>query len=110
MAAPSPRTGFAFALGAYLLWGAFPVYFKALMGVSAVEILAHRILWSAAFLAALVTAARRWPEYRAALGSWRRLSTYGLSTALITANWLLYIWAVHAERVLEASLGTTSIR
>jgi chloramphenicol-sensitive protein RarD len=105
MSAPSPRTGFTYALGAYLLWGAFPIYFKALKPVPALEILSHRILWSAVFLAGLVTLARRWPEYWFAFRSRRRLATYALSTALVTTNWLLYIWAVNAGRVLEASLG-----
>ncbi len=105
MAQPTARSGLRFALGAYLVWGAFPLYFKALKSVSPLEILAHRILWSAVFLAGLATISRRWPEYLEALRSRRRLAIYGLSTALITGNWLLYIWAVNAGHVLEASLG-----
>lgn len=101
----SPRSGLRFALGAYLVWGAFPLYFKALKNVAPLEILAHRILWSAVFLSGLTTVSRRWPEYLETLRSRRRLAIYGLSTALITGNWLLYIWAVNAGRVLEASLG-----
>lgn len=103
--AKSPRAGFVFALLAYLAWGLFPVYFHALKGVPAPEILAHRILWSAAFLAVLVTLARRWPEVAALVREPRRLGVYVLTTALVTANWLLYIWAVTTGQVLESSLG-----
>jgi chloramphenicol-sensitive protein RarD len=101
----SPRAGFAFALSAYCAWGVFPIFFRALRHVSPPEILAHRVLWSAAFLAVLVSAARRWPELAAAFRSLRGLAVYLLSTSLVSCNWLLYIWAVTSGRVLEASLG-----
>ena len=102
---PSPRTGFAYALAAYLAWGVFPLYFKALKQVPPPEILAHRIVWSAVFLALLVTVQGRWQQVAAAVRPARRLAVYALSTALVTTNWLLYIWAVTTGRVLEASLG-----
>src|SRR5262249_23982476 len=98
----SPRTGLACATAAYLSWGLFPVYFRAIRQVSATEILAHRVLWSAVFLAALVTFARRWPEFANGFRSARSVGTYLLSTALIGSNWLLYIWAVNNGRILEA--------
>lgn len=101
----SPRVGFAFALAAYLAWGVFPLYFKALKQVPPTEILAHRVVWSAVFLAGLVTATGRWSEVAAALRPARRIGVYALSTLLITTNWILYIWAVTTGRVLEASLG-----
>jgi chloramphenicol-sensitive protein RarD len=101
----SARRGFAYALAAYGAWGIFPPYFKALRGVAAPEILAHRVAWSAAFLAVLVTLQRRWGEYARAFGSWRSVGIYALSTALVTANWLFYIFAVVTDRVLDASLG-----
>jgi len=102
---PSARRGFAFALAAYLFWGVFPLYFKALRAVDAPEILAHRVVWSAAFLAVLVTLQRRWKEYARAFGSRRSVGIYALSTTLVTINWLLYIWAVVSGHVLDASLG-----
>ena len=101
----SPRSGFAYALSAYLAWGIFPLYFKAIRQVPAPEILAHRIVWSAIFLALLVTASGRWREVAAAVRPTRRIGVYALSTALVSTNWLLYIWAVTTGRVLEASLG-----
>jgi chloramphenicol-sensitive protein RarD len=73
--------------------------------VGALEILAHRVAWSALFLAALVTVQRRWKEFFRALGSLRSVAIYALSTALVTTNWLLYIWSVVTGHVLDASLG-----
>jgi chloramphenicol-sensitive protein RarD len=102
---PAARRGFAFALAAYLAWGVFPLYFRALREVGAPEILAHRVAWSAVFLAALVSVQRRWKEYARAFGSLRSVGTYALSTTLVTVNWLLYIVAVVTGHVLDASLG-----
>jgi chloramphenicol-sensitive protein RarD len=103
--AADARRGLIYAFAAYGAWGVFPLYFKALHGIDAPEILAHRVAWSAVFLAALVTAQRRWKEYARAFGSRRSVATYALSTALVTTNWLLYIWAVVTGHVLDASLG-----
>ena len=97
--------GVANAGAAYLSWGTFPLFFRSLRGVPAPEILSHRILWSIVFVAALTTAMRRWravlPGLRSA-ATWRRLA---VSATFISLNWLVYIWAVNAGRVLEASLG-----
>jgi chloramphenicol-sensitive protein RarD len=94
-----------YAFAAYGAWGAFPIYFRALRAVDAPEILAHRVAWSAVFLAVLVTVQRRWKEFGLAFGSARGVAIYALSTALVTTNWLLYIWAVVTGHVLDASLG-----
>jgi chloramphenicol-sensitive protein RarD len=101
---PHPWGGVAYAVGAYAFWGSFPIYFRALAGVPAPEILAHRISWSAAFMLVFVTARRHWPEVRRQLspGVVGRLA---ISAALISSNWLIYIWAVNAKHVLDASLG-----
>jgi chloramphenicol-sensitive protein RarD len=97
--------GVAYAGGAYVVWGLFPLYFRALAGIPPLEILAHRIAWSAAFLVVLVTAWRRWPGVLAQLRAEGNLARLSLSALLISANWVIYIWAVHAEHVVEASLG-----
>ena len=100
----SQARGFAAALAAYLLWGLFPIYFKAVRSVGPLEILAHRVVWSLAFLIVLITWQRRWRELvPAARGP--GLAAYLASTALITANWLLFIWAIANGHVLESSLG-----
>src|SRR5687768_13775429 len=99
------RAGLLFGLGAYLLWGVMPLYFKALAHVSALEIVAHRVIWSLIFLAALATIWRRWPAIKAALATGRVLTTLIVTTLLIGVNWLTFIYAVVAGHVLEGSLG-----
>jgi chloramphenicol-sensitive protein RarD len=97
--------GVAYAAGAYLIWGLFPLYFRSLDGIPPLEILAHRIAWSAVFLVLLVTARRSWPEVARQLRAPGTMPRLAVSALLISANWLIYIWAVNAEHVLDASLG-----
>ena len=99
------RTGLLLGLGAYLLWGVLPLYFKALAHVGPLEIVSHRILWSLIFLGALATLWRRWPAIRAAVATPRVLLTLALTASLIGVNWLVYIHAVVSGHVLEGSLG-----
>jgi chloramphenicol-sensitive protein RarD len=108
MTSPEKRqqsAGVAAAGSAYLIWGLFPLYFHALQGVPAGEVLAHRVVWSALFMAALVTLLRRWPSVLVQLRRPGTLKTLTASALFISLNWLVYIWAVQAGRVLEASLG-----
>jgi chloramphenicol-sensitive protein RarD len=99
------RAGFSLGLGAYLLWGVMPLYFKAIAHVPALEIVAHRVVWSLLFLAVLVTLRKRWAAIRQALATRRVLLTLLASTALIGINWLIFIYAVVTGHVLEGSLG-----
>ncbi|HEX8578030.1 MAG TPA: EamA family transporter RarD [Allosphingosinicella sp.] len=99
------RGGLALGLGAYLLWGILPLYFKAVDHVGALEIVAHRIVWSLFFLAALVTWWKKWPGVRAAFSTPRVVMTLALTACLIGVNWLVYIYAVVSGHVLEGSLG-----
>jgi chloramphenicol-sensitive protein RarD len=99
------RAGLLLGLGAYLLWGVLPLYFKAIDGVAATEIVAHRIVWSLIFLGALVTLWRRWGAIGTAIRSPRMLATLTLTAMLIAVNWLVYIWAVLNGHVLAGSLG-----
>jgi chloramphenicol-sensitive protein RarD len=99
------RAGLLYGLGAYLVWGVMPLYFKALAHVSALEIVAHRVVWSLVFLAALVTIGRRWAAIREAVKTSRVLLTLIVSTILIGINWLTFIYAVVSGHVLEGSLG-----
>jgi chloramphenicol-sensitive protein RarD len=101
----STLAGVAYAATAYLIWGLFPIYFHALAGVSALEILAHRIVWSCAFLLVVITLARRWGGVLSRLRAPGTMPRLAASAVSISANWLVYIWAVNAGRVLEASLG-----
>jgi chloramphenicol-sensitive protein RarD len=96
--------GVLYALSAYLMWGVFPVYFKAVQGVPPAEVLAHRVLWSLVFVALLLAAMRngRW-LLNLRESNVRR--TFIASALLVSVNWLIYIWAVQAGRVVDASLG-----
>lgn len=104
-AAHEARTGVTYALAAYLMWGFFPLYFKALGGVAPLEVLSHRIAWSVVTLAVMLTVARKWDGVRRAFSEPRTLITLCASTLLIAVNWLVFIYAVAAGKVLQSSLG-----
>ncbi|GAA3542602.1 EamA family transporter RarD [Zobellella aerophila] len=97
--------GALYALGAYFLWGIAPIYFKQLMHVPAYEILTHRVLWSFLLLLALISALGYWPRVRAMLREPRHLLMLLLSSVTIGLNWLIFIWAVNNDHMLDASLG-----
>lgn len=90
---------------AYILWGLFPLYIKQIAHVDALEVVAHRSVWSLVLLLALLAALRRFAWLREALRKPRVLGAFALSAALLSVNWLVYVWAVSNERVLDASLG-----
>ncbi len=103
--APHERArGLVFALAAYLSWGLLPVYFKALRPVPPLEILAHRAVWSLLLLAALLAVRGGAAAFRAPFRR-DKVPLLAVTTALLSVNWLVYIWAVHSGRILEASLG-----
>ena len=89
----------------FILWGALPVYWKALESVDAVEIIAHRVVWSLAFTAVLVSGRRLWGQVLRAVRSWRAAGMLALSATLLSLNWLTYVWGVNSGRILETSLG-----
>lgn len=97
--------GLAYALAAYLAWGVSPVYFKALARVPPLEILAHRVIWSILLLAGLLAASRRLGPLRRVLADRRQIALLAGTATLLSVNWFIYIWAVNAGRLLEASLG-----
>ncbi|HOW76289.1 MAG TPA: EamA family transporter RarD [Candidatus Competibacteraceae bacterium] len=97
--------GLLSALGCFSFWGLFPIYFKLLAHVPALEVLAHRIVGSAVVLLIMILAQQQWSALRAEFRNRRRLGFYLLTALLISGNWLLYIWAVQQGRILEASLG-----
>jgi chloramphenicol-sensitive protein RarD len=102
-AAPD-RQGIALAIGAYAVWGVLPLYFHILAAVPALQVLAHRVVWSVLLLVAVVLLLGRGRAIRAAARG-RTLLLLAASAALIAVNWLVYIWAVQHGHVLEASLG-----
>ncbi|HEX7967477.1 MAG TPA: EamA family transporter RarD, partial [Stellaceae bacterium] len=97
------RTGLLYALGAFGAWGVvMPVYIKALGDVPVLEILAHRIIWATLFALILVAALGRGRELRQLLVP-RTLALLLLSAALVTVNWVTYIFAVAAGHIIETS-------
>ena len=111
MTIPSDKTdhqsfaGGLFAFCAFLIWGLSPIYWKALHGVGAFEIILHRVLWSFFFLMPLVFLNHQWSVFRDALKNPQLLVTLLTTSILVGGNWLLYVWAIKNGRVLEASLG-----
>ncbi len=96
--------GLASALGGFLIWGMVPLYFKLLAALGPLEILAHRVVWTVVLLGGLVVALGRVRDFVLVLFS-RRIWIYLITTALVSTNWLLFIWAVVNDHVLESSLG-----
>lgn len=97
--------GIAYATAAYTAWGLFPLYFRQLAQVSALEVIAHRTLWSMLFVALVLLVRRQWAWLAPLLRQPRLLAVSALSALLLSANWLLYVWAVNNGHVLDASLG-----
>jgi len=101
----SATRGFFFALSAYLLWGFLPFYMKAVAHIPAAEVVAHRVIWSVPVAGALLIWMGRTADIKTALRSPRTLAMGGLTAALITVNWGVYVWAIAADRALETALG-----
>ncbi|MGD9388741.1 MAG: EamA family transporter RarD [Gammaproteobacteria bacterium] len=99
------RTGSIYAIAAFGFWGITPVYYKLLPHVPPAEILAHRVVWSVMFGAVFVTVARSWGAVRSSMADRRTLATLALTAALVSTNWLVYIWAIANEQVMSTSLG-----
>ena len=99
------RKGMWFGVGAYVMWGLLPLFWRALHGVPALEILAHRMVWSLLVVLALGAAQGRWRWLGAALRNPRLLLTVGAAATLLSLNWFVYIWAVNAGHIVESSLG-----
>lgn len=97
--------GILYAAGAYIIWGVLPIYWKALSEVSALQILAHRIVWSFVFLTVLISLKREWRPILMTLRSFTRAMRFILAASLLTVNWLTYIWGVNSGFIVETSLG-----
>lgn len=97
--------GILYGVAAYGWWGIVAVYFKAIAHVPPLEVLAHRIVWSAVMLSGVIIAMKRWPALKAVALDRRSLRLLILSAALVAANWYVFIWAVSHNRLVEASLG-----
>jgi chloramphenicol-sensitive protein RarD len=99
------RRGYMLGLSAYIIWGLFPIYFKAIASTPALEIIIHRVLWSALCGSLLLLFWKHPNWWRELRDNPRRLAVLAFSGSLIAANWMVYVWAVNNGRMLEASLG-----
>ena len=102
---PGSRAGLFYGLGAYTLWGVFPLYFHALSEVPPWMVLCHRILWSSLFLAAVISLRGEWKAIWHTLRSLRQVQFLACGSVLLAFNWLIFIYAVGSHQVLETSLG-----
>lgn len=89
----------------YLCWGLVPLFWRQLAGVDARELIAHRLAWSLVFLGLVILVRGGWREVRAALASRRSFWINLVSSSLLTANWLIYVWGVNTGHLIECSLG-----
>lgn len=99
------NSGIVYALAAYVIWGLFPLYFKALEQIPSLQILAHRMAWSLLFVALLLIVLKRWAWIRVLREQPAVLARFALSAVLLSANWGIYIWSVNSNHVVDASLG-----
>ncbi len=99
------RVGVAYGIAAYGFWGLAPIYFKAVANIPALEVLAHRIVWSVVLLAVFIAITRRWNSARNSLHP-RQTRLFLLATTLLVGtNWFVFIWSVAHDLLLQASLG-----
>ncbi|KPK60165.1 MAG: hypothetical protein AMJ59_07725 [Gammaproteobacteria bacterium SG8_31] len=99
------RRGAVFAVAAFTFWGFAPLYYKLLDSVGSLEVLAHRILWTVVMGCLVVQIRGGWGRLVPALRSRRTMVTLLASSLLVSTNWLIFIYAVQTDRVLDASLG-----
>lgn len=97
--------GTAYAVAAFFIWGAFPLYFRALDASGALEIVMHRVVWSLLVCLGLLAATRAFAEYRAVLRDRRQVAALGAAAVAIALNWGIYVYAVNSGQVVEAALG-----
>jgi chloramphenicol-sensitive protein RarD len=96
--------GILYGIGAYMLWGFFPIYWKLLHHIPALQLVGHRIVWSLLFLMAFILITRKGTDFRALIKA-RTVGIYSIAALLIGGNWLTYVWAVNAGHIVETSLG-----
>ncbi len=98
------KKGILYGIGAYALWGFFPIYWKLLHQVPAVQLISHRIGWSFILLMLVILVTKQWANFRSTITT-RTIRIYTIAALLIGVNWLVYVWAVNADYIVETSLG-----
>jgi len=92
-------------IAAYALWGFFPIYWKLLQQVPAMQVIGHRIGWSFILLIAFILLTKQWREFSSRALTYKNLGIYLIAGILLTVNWLVYVWGVNAGFIVETSLG-----
>ncbi len=98
------KKGILYGIGAYLAWGFFPIYWKFLHHVPAIQLIGHRIIWSCLLLLLVIVLTKQWDEFRKTVNL-KVLRIYTIAAVLIGINWLVYVWAVNSNFIVETSLG-----
>jgi chloramphenicol-sensitive protein RarD len=101
----SVKKGIWLGIGAYATWGLFPIYWKWLHEVPALQLLAHRIVWSFLLLAMVIVVVRQWRAFRTEALHAHTIRIYFVAALLLSVNWGTYVWAVNAGYIVETSLG-----
>ncbi|MEO8211641.1 MAG: EamA family transporter RarD [Myxococcales bacterium] len=104
-AAARRRTGIVYSLGAYTCWGLMPLYLRLVNSVPPLEFLMHRMIWSLVVVVVILAVRRQWTWLGEVLRAPRVLGAFAFSAAVLSVNWFLFVWAVHARRIVDASLG-----
>ena len=92
-------------IAAYAMWGVFPIYWKLLHQVPALQVIGHRISWSFILLILFIVFTKQWKDFRSAALTAKIISIYSIAGVLLTINWLVYVWGVNAGFIVETSLG-----
>ena len=98
------NAGVLYAFIAYSIWGLFPLYWRLLQQVPALQIISHRVIWSWLVLTIVIVLSKQWRSLRA-ITTRRIVGIYAIAAALISVNWLVYVWAVNHNHVVQTSLG-----
>ncbi|MDO8490825.1 MAG: EamA family transporter RarD [Dehalococcoidia bacterium] len=96
--------GILYGIGAYVFWGFFPIYWKMLHHVPAIQLIGHRIIWSFLLLIVVILFTKQWTDFRKTVNV-KVFRIYTIAALLIGVNWFLYVWAVNANFIVETSLG-----
>jgi chloramphenicol-sensitive protein RarD len=97
--------GLWYAASAYVFWGGFPIYWKFLSGIPALQLMCHRIVWSCVLLLGLITAQHDWNRLLGALRSRRVMAIYTVAAVAIALNWFVFVWAVNEGFIVQVALG-----
>ncbi len=97
--------GISYGIGAYALWGLFPLYWKQLHEVDALQVIGHRIGWSFVLLIVYIVATKQWKSFRSGAFDRKTIGVYSIAAVLLSLNWLIYVWGVNSGFIVETSLG-----